>query len=902
MENNVIKNLNKINNNNILNNNSINNNNNIVNDNNIIENDNNNIRNNNNIIENDDNKKTKNKKSKLTKEELSNIHKLGQYFTKNEILQKKIISFIKNKPDLILEPSCGRGDLIDSVLKNKKIINPNIDNINFDIYEIDKEIKLLPDIDKDKVIYGDFLKLDISQTYKTILGNPPFVKTKSGNLFIDFIEKCYKLLQNKGELIFIVPSNFFKLTSAINLLNEMLKEGHFTHIFYPKKENMFEHASIDVMIFRYCKSLKDNVTIFNDKKKYLQNINGIITFTDSKEIDNNMVLCSELFDVYVGLVTGRDNIYRNKDIGNIEMLVSENKKEKYIYLDEFPNEKKPKINKYLLKHKDELINRKIRKFNEDNWFEWGAPRNKKVMETDTNTKCIYISNLTRKEKVAFIDNVQYFGGGLLMLCPKNKSIDLEPIVNYINSIEFRKSYIYAGRFKIGQRQLGNTYLKYIKSKKNNLDLEYSKLSVDLTKKIDLKEKKENGIYFTPYSTIKKNIEFLKPFMNNIKNILEPSCGSCEYIIQLNKEYCNKNIIGIEYNKTIYNSIKYLEKKNNIKIYNESYITYNNSIKPDLIIGNPPYYVMKKDEVDINYNNYFTGRPNIFILFIIKSLNILNDNGILSFVLPTNFLNCLYYNKTRKFIYNNFKILTIIECNDNYIETNQETIILIVQKISKNIIKNTRSTKNKSSTKNNLLIKNKNNTETSLAKHNKKYVFINNEYYIFMIPEKKEKIIELYKNSVRLRDINLTVSVGNVVWNQCKDILTNDKNKTLLIYSSDIKNNKLCIQRYSNNSKKNYINKEGLKEPILLLNRGYGKGEYKFEYCLIHGNREYLVENHLICIKSKVKKDNKLMIKLYNKIINSFNNSKTKEFIKLYFGNNAINTTELCEILPIYGFN
>ena len=39
--------------------------------------------------------------------------------------------------------------------------------------------------------------------------------------------------------------------------------------------------------------------------------------------------------------------------------------------------------------------------------------------------------------------------------------------------------------------------------------------------------------------------------------------------------------------------------------------------------------------------------------------------------------------------------------------------------------------------------------------------------------------------------------------------------------------------------------------------------------------------------------------LYEKIIMSFEKKQTKEFIKLYFGNNAINTTELCEILPIY---
>ena len=38
---------------------------------------------------------------------------------------------------------------------------------------------------------------------------------------------------------------------------------------------------------------------------------------------------------------------------------------------------------------------------------------------------------------------------------------------------------------------------------------------------------------------------------------------------------------------------------------------------------------------------------------------------------------------------------------------------------------------------------------------------------------------------------------------------------------------------------------------------------------------------------------------YQKIITSFNDERTKKFITLYFGNSAINTTELQHILPIY---
>ena len=409
-------------------------------------------------------------------------------------------------------------------------------------------------------------------------------------------------------------------------------------------------------------------------------------------------------------------------------------------------------------------------------------------------------------------------------------------------------------------------------------LNYSELSISLTKKISDKIKKDNGIYFTPPDTILKNIELLEPFMEHITNVLEPSCGSCEYLLMLDKKYDFKlNFTGIEYNPTIYNGIKQFEKSN-IKLFNEDYLKYNTTNKYDLIIGNPPYYVMKKDKVDKIYHNYFDGRPNIFILFIIKSFELLNDNGILSFVLPKNFLNCLYYDKTRKYINKHFKIIHIIECDDKYIETAQETIIIIIQKTNKYF-------------------------------DNSIYCLNNDKYTIFGIPQNIIKINSLYESSTTLLKLGFKVSVGNIVWNQCKTELTNDDTKTLLIYSSYIKNNKMVIKKYSNEDneknnkkveeKRNYINRPGDTDILLVLNRGYGVGKYNFDYCLIDIDKEYLIENHLICIKYTKPIEKKELIELYQKIMKSFDEEKTKEFVKLYFGNNAINTTELCEILPIY---
>ena len=87
--------------------------------------------------------------------------------------------------------------------------------------------------------------------------------------------------------------------------------------------------------------------------------------------------------------------------------------------------------------------------------------------------------------------------------------------------------------------------------------------------------------------------------------------------------------------------------------------------------------------------------------------------------------------------------------------------------------------------------------------------------------------------------------------------------------------------------------------MLVINRGYGIGEYNFEYCLIKGGFQYLIENHLICITYIGDIESDTLINLYKDIINSLNKSKTKQFIKYYFGNAAINTTEMCYLLPIY---
>lgn len=401
--------------------------------------------------------------------------------------------------------------------------------------------------------------------------------------------------------------------------------------------------------------------------------------------------------------------------------------------------------------------------------------------------------------------------------------------------------------------------------------EFTDLSKSITKSLDSNTKKKEGIFFTPQTIINATIKRINEENTSIKTILEPSCGSGEFFDAFDMNYQNAQITGIEMNQTIFDKIKDVKLQNNqLTLINQDYLKWNSGQKYDLIIGNPPFFVMKKSQVDEIFHEYIEGRPNIFILFIIHSLQFLETDGLLAFVLPKNFVNCLYYSLLRHHIYEKYKIIDIIHCDANlFMETAQDTIIFIIQNIPPPDGHNDQFTMNASTTT------------------------------LFNSLSNTQRLKELTQDSTTLTKMGFDVSVGNVVWNQVKDQLTNDKEQTRLIYSGDIKNNKLVLTEYKDPKKKNYIRKEGDNGLTLVLNRGYGKGKYIFSYGLIDIKGPYLIENHLINIRYNKDITKKELMKKYKSLIKSFGDDRTKEFVGLYFGNNAINTTELKTILPIY---
>jgi adenine-specific DNA-methyltransferase len=372
---------------------------------------------------------------------------LGQYFTTNSILLEKVHSFIQNADGEILEPSCGAGHIVQYVLEKQE-------KRPITCIEIDTTISLLESIsEKVSLQHMDFLEYKPEKTFATIIGNPPYVKRKQmRNIYIEFIDKCIDLLSENGELIFIIPSDFFQLTSASNVKNKMLKEGSITHVYHPHDETLFKNATQDIIIFRYQKTIKTDICRYNDVDKRTLNKNGNVFFVSLE--DTHTCALSDIFDIKVGMVSGADGIFKNEQHGNMR-LKTFNGEKSYLYLEELPDE--GEVRAYLLQHKEQLMSRRIKKFNEDTWFQWGCPRNVAFMEANEGKHCLYCATITRKTPVFLKGEVTKFDGSLLCLLPK-KDVMLETICEYLNSEEFLKSFKYAGRYKMGQKSLMDSQL------------------------------------------------------------------------------------------------------------------------------------------------------------------------------------------------------------------------------------------------------------------------------------------------------------------------------------------------------------------------------------------------------------------------------------------------------------
>ena len=415
-----------------------------------------------------------------------------------------------------------------------------------------------------------------------------------------------------------------------------------------------------------------------------------------------------------------------------------------------------------------------------------------------------------------------------------------------------------------------------------LSMDFSDTSIKLTRSLSKTVKKEEGIFFTPPyivdKLIQKTIEKCPDILRTPIRILEPSAGSGECIRGIQRSNIRGSTIdAIELNHTIYTTMVSVSDEtliypNTVQWIHSDFIQYRPEANTmyDFILGNPPYFVMDTANIPPTYSKYITGRPNIFGLFILHSLSILALNGILAFVVPRSFLNSAYYGMIRTHLKQVGQLMEIVDFSDDagFMDTQQNTIGMIFRKTG---------------------------CET-----------IDCDYSIwlgdhFAFSDNANQLRDILRGSTTLSRLGLSVKTGNIVWNQKKELLTNDPSQTLLIYNSNISDDHtIDLMEFKNDAKKQFIQMDGIRDTVIVVNRGNGNSAYKHSYAIVQGGLvPFLVENHLNVIYAPGNISVVAKQQLFNIVMRSFQNIKTEQFIRLFLGNGGLSKTELENVFPIF---
>lgn len=299
----------------------------------------------------------------------------------------------------------------------------------------------------------DFFAYPESEKFATIIGNPPYVRHQDilpetrallkpamfdarSNLFLFFIEKSVRHLEEGGELIFIVPRDFIKLTAARKLNAWLYEQGTITDFFETGDSNIFGPYVPNCAIFRFEKGRMDRR--MHDGRIF-SHVGGQLMFLRKEYV----LPFADLFNVRVGAVSGADQIYTHPE-GNLEFVCSktaETGQTRRMFFDV--------INEHLLAHKNDLLERRVAKFNETNWWQWGRLHHR------SEAPRIYVNSRTRRTQPFFTHACTNYDGSILALFPKNPLMDVERAAAMLNTeVDWEElGFVCDGRFLFTQRSL-----------------------------------------------------------------------------------------------------------------------------------------------------------------------------------------------------------------------------------------------------------------------------------------------------------------------------------------------------------------------------------------------------------------------------------------------------------------
>lgn len=314
---------------------------------------------------------------------------------------------------------------------------------------------------------GNFFAYPEHEKFASIIGNPPYVRYQDiehdtralldttlfdarSNLFLFFIEKALRHLEPGGELIYIVPRDFIKLTAARKLNARLFELGTITHWIETGDQRIFDGAVPNCAIFRFELgdfSRRTRWQVLGDEgwqNRVFTEMDGQLAFPEHAL----SVPLAALFDVKVGAVSGADEVFTHAD-GNVDFVCSRTRDSgetrRMLYNQPHPD---------LLPHKARLLARRIRPFDEGNWWKWG--RGYPVSDAPR----IYVNGKTRRTQPFFTHPCTAWDGAVLALFPRHAGMDIERAVELLNTaVPWEQlGFVVDGRYLFTQRALATALL------------------------------------------------------------------------------------------------------------------------------------------------------------------------------------------------------------------------------------------------------------------------------------------------------------------------------------------------------------------------------------------------------------------------------------------------------------
>lgn len=374
-----------------------------------------------------------------------NVETLGQVFTPESVVD--VMLGLRANQGRVLEPSAGDGAFSRNF---------------YDCVAIELDSNVAPEGAR----VMDFFAFPLEEKFETIIGNPPYVRYQDisdatkclldgsmfdarSNLYLFFIQKCVAHLVDGGELIFITPRDFVKLTAAARLNEWLFEQGTITHWIETGDTKIFSGAVPNCAIFRFVKGDWSRRTLVRAlweerwHERKMVRIDGQLAFTRAEL----SVPLSDLFDVRVGAVSGADGVFEHPD--GIEMVgsrtVDTGLPRRMLYNVRHPS---------LARFKAQLLGRRIRRFDEANWWLWGRAY------AERSGPRIYVNGKTRRERPFYVHDCPAYDGSVLALFPKIQGMDLQRAAELLNdAVPWEElGFVVHGRRIFSQRTLSTLLL------------------------------------------------------------------------------------------------------------------------------------------------------------------------------------------------------------------------------------------------------------------------------------------------------------------------------------------------------------------------------------------------------------------------------------------------------------